>query len=226
MTRLEPEPPEIIFFLGAGASVEAGVPDTRSFIFGKGNPEECFIGHLKNNGFQNEINVLTKIFNSLDENKQNNIDVELVLQILHELNNRNENHVHHFYEPSTFKFNLPDEIESLKKLEELLRKFIREKVLAKVEKIDYLSPLLSFEKPLIIFSVNYDTCIESLSLKHKFSYTDGFELNWQPDLFNKKFDIKLFKLHGSIIWYQTNSGNYFKLPITQDEIELITGEIA
>jgi len=226
MTQSASDIPEIIFFLGAGASVEADIPDTRSFIFGREHSEDCFIGYLKNNGFQKEGDILTKIFSSLDENKRKNTDVELVLQILHELNDRTENHVHHFYEQSTFKFNSQDDVQSLKRIEELLRKFIREKVLANVNKIDYLSPLLSFEKPLIIFSVNYDTCIESLSLKHKLSYTDGFELNWQPDLFDKKYDIKLFKLHGSIIWYQTDSGNYLKLPVTQDKIQLITGEIA
>jgi hypothetical protein len=227
MTASETESPEIIFFLGAGASVEADIPDTRKFISGKGNCEEGFLERLEKQGNQKELDVLNDIIKSLDEQKRNNLDVELILEILDQLNDKDKYHIHHFYEPRTFKFNSQEDFESLKKLEYLLRQFIREKVLAKIDKIDYLSPLLSFKKPLFIFSVNYDTCIELLSLKHNLSYTDGFELNWDEDLFDKKnCDIKLFKLHGSIIWYQTDSGNYLKLPITQDNIELITGEIA
>ena len=74
-----------------------------------------------------------------------------------------------------------------------------------------LAPLVGF-KPINIFSVNYDTCIELLCTKHKLTYTDGFGLYWNPELFNSdKFDIKLFKLHGSIMWYSTDYGNFVKL---------------
>ncbi|MEN6291002.1 MAG: hypothetical protein ABFD07_03155, partial [Methanobacterium sp.] len=52
--------------------------------------------------------------------------------------------------------------------------------------------------------------------------------------FSQEIDVKLFKLHGSIIWYLTNEGNYLKLPILinaksakiENAIELISEEIA
>ncbi|MCK5724313.1 MAG: SIR2 family protein, partial [Gammaproteobacteria bacterium] len=79
--------------------------------------------------------------------------------------------------------------------------------------------------------MNYDTCIEMLCTKHRLTYTDGFDLYWNPEHLNSdKFDVRLFKLHGSIMWYSTDYGNFVKLlsknSDSDDEITLINGEIA
>lgn len=62
-------------------------------------------------------------------------------------------------------------------------------------------------------------------------YTDGFDIYWNPDNFkDDKFNIKLFKLHGSIIWYESIIKEYLKIPVRgfeNDEpinLRLITGE--
>jgi len=217
---------DIIFFLGAGASVEAHVPDTQAFIYGNKKNEPGFIQWLLEKGKNNEHELLMKILQSIGKSKEEIIDVELILQILHELNTIEQNLIVRFYNKKTFKFKSPEDIRLLKELENDLRQFIREKVTVKKEAIAYLTPLLAFQKPIKIFSVNYDTCIELLCMTHRLTYTDGFELNWQRDLFNKDFDVKLFKLHGSIIWYSTDRHNYLKLPIIQDEISIISEETA
>jgi hypothetical protein len=208
---------EIIFFLGAGASVEAGVPDARKFIWGQGKEGKGFLVWLFFTDRKKEFGTLSKLLRSLDTLPESKRDIEFILQLLHELNNREESFILQFFDQATFKFNSAEEIQALKDLERLLRQFIREKVLVEKEKIKYLSPLTEFPKPIVFFSVNYDTCIELLSVQHKFTYTDGFGLDWQPDSFERNFDIKLFKLHGSIIWYLTDEGNYLKLPIYLDE---------
>ncbi len=157
------------------------------------------------------------------------VDVELLLEALHELNNRG-------------KYVLPDISElneklkrrkyELESLEKELRRFIREKTIVSEDKIGYLAPLKEFVdeyKTLDIFSVNYDTCIEQFCKKHNFTYTDGFELYWNPNAFKNDYKIKLYKLHGSVTWYKTDEGDYIKVPIASekgDEIELITGEKA
>jgi len=113
-----------------------------------------------------------------------------------------------------------------------LRRFIREKTIVSEEKIDYLMPLKEFVAKygmLDIFSVNYDTCIEQFCKEYDLRYTDGFELYWHPGLFDKDYEVKLYKIHGSVMWYLTDRGTYVKIPIAsteKDEIEFITGETA
>jgi len=250
----------IIFFLGAGASVTAGVPDTESFISGN----EGFKKRIEDEGSEEEKKALQAILKILEKrNKETSqkyrdfprqikdkkkseeferikfekekfekIDVELVLETLYKLNNKGVEILPDFYDETTLKFE--EKEESLKSLEKELRGFIREKTIVSEDKIDYLAPLKEFinkdkYKTLDIFSVNYDTCIEQFCKEYSLRYTDGFELYWHPGLFEKDYDVKLYKIHGSVMWYLTDRGTYVKIPIAsneEDEIELITGETA
>jgi hypothetical protein len=106
----------------------------------------------------------------------------------------------------------------------------------KSQKIDYLKPFRGFIQeakdsgtPLDIISLNYDTCIEQFCNMFKMQYEDGFDISWNPETFNRyDADIRLYKLHGSAIWYQSNRGTFLKLPIKNDigEIQLISDEKA
>jgi len=82
---------------------------------------------------------------------------------------------------------------------------------------------------LDIISVNYDTSIEQFCNVHKLVYQDGFDVHWNPKTFeNKHTDIRLYKPHGSVMWYQSDRGRYIKLPVMtgKSKIQLITGEKA
>jgi hypothetical protein len=63
-------------------------------------------------------------------------------------------------------------------------------------------------KKVEIFSLNHDTLIEQLLDKKKMEYSDGFTEDdlqiriWNKKSFNDKSKINLYKLHGSINWYQ------------------------
>ena len=98
--------------------------------------------------------------------------------------------------------------------------------------IKYLEPFLGFIeefRPLDIVSLNYDTCIEQFCNVNKLSYQDGFAIDWNPKIFEEEnTDIRLYKLHGSIIWYHSSRGGYVKLPVMTNEssVKLITGETA
>jgi hypothetical protein len=78
--------------------------------------------------------------------------------------------------------------------------------------------------------VNYDVCIEIFCDAFEKEYVDGFYLKWEPETLRERsdVDIKLYKIHGSIIWFQTDRGNQIKLPIKSEkaEVQLITGEKA
>lgn len=227
---------ELVFFLGAGASIEAGIPDTHKFIYGKENENgiQGFLEWLRERNKEKELKILEIILARLKQRSDCPIiDVELVLGTLNALNNKEKYDLIYFYDQETFKFVSEDEIEVLRILESDLKEFIRKKVVVNKDKINYLKPLIEFQEPINIFSVNYDTCIEMLCIQHKLTYTDGFDLYWNPELFEKEFDVKLFKLHGSIMWYLTDYGNYVKLPIKlpietigEYRFPLYSGEIA
>jgi len=227
---------EMMFFLGAGASIEAGVPDTIGFIYGQKEKGgiQGFREYLKENKMDEESDVFEIILTILQQKIDNSIndvkiDIELVLGTINTLNKKEEYELVYFYDQNTFKFKIEEE-QILIDLENLLKGFIRRNVVVNKSEISYLAPLTEF-KPINIFSVNYDTCIEMLCIKHRLTYTDGFDLYWNPELLNSdKFDVKLFKLHGSIMWYLTDYGNFVKLLSKKDdgvdEISLITEEIA
>ena len=222
---------DVIFFLGAGASVKAGVPATKQFIFAKKSKEgyDGFLEEINNNGNKKEKDALKWIIDNLKKWKRRELDVELLLEILHKANTRQDEVLLSLYSgPMWFKHD-----EGLKKLEPQLRQFIREQTIVDEEKIDYLEPLKDFisgDRSLNIFSVNYDTCIEQFCKRYELEYTDGFELYWNSKLFVEgKHGVSHYKLHGSIMWYLTDRNTYVKIPIASDEgdtIKLITGETA
>ena len=205
--------------LNAGTSARMGDSITKEFI-------NEFVGTIGKNA-----EALEEIQKILREKREIvDVDVELLLEALHELNNRSK------YVLSDIYTELNEELKGreyeLESLEKELRRFIREKTIVSEDKIGYLAPLKEFVdkyKTLDIFSVNYDTCIEQFCKKHNFTYTDGFELYWNPNSFKNDYKIKLYKLHGSVTRYKTDEGDYIKVPIAsekEDEIELITGEKA
>jgi hypothetical protein len=222
---------EIIFFLGAGASVPAGVPDTRSFIYGKTTKDDTggFLENIKKSGIEGERKVLEALLERLEGKLgKKQIDLEKVLESITELNNLSESVLPEFFEEKKFIFDQED-LKHLRNLEKKLREFIRERTMVSDDKVEYLGPLRDFV-PLRIYSVNYDTCIEQFCKKYSLTYTDGFELYWHPDFFGEeeKYDVKHYKLHGSVMWWLTNRNTYVKIPIGSpvENIELITGEIA
>ena len=87
-------------------------------------------------------------------------------------------------------------------------------------RLDHLKPLVGacLDENVVavdVFSLNHDTVIEKVLKKHldlsKVKFTDGFDLyvqkpnlrRWKPSLFQDRcFKVRLFKLHGSIDWFQ------------------------
>lgn len=210
---------EVVFFLGAGASVCAGVPDTYSFV-------KKFMDEVS--GTEKEETV-RKIVETLISWKRTDIDIELLLEALTKLQNKEGEPLLQFYEGRDFI--LKGYFEKNPIIGDL-KDFIKSKAIVTEEKIQYLQPLIGFVNeftPLNVISVNYDTCIEQFCNVHKLTYRDGFDVHWNPKtFFLEHTDICLYKLHGSVMWYQSNRGDYIKLPVMTEasKIQLITGETA
>jgi hypothetical protein len=103
------------------------------------------------------------------EEKKNEIDIELLLETIEKIENRDNEVLPLFYEKSTFNlsecsgFGLISGKKRL--LSEEIKRFIKLTFTEKEIRIEYLKPLISFikdQKPLSIFSTNYDVCIEEL----------------------------------------------------------------
>jgi hypothetical protein len=191
---------DVIFFFGAGASVDASIPDTYGFAV-------QFSEHVKN-CHSDLFTTLLKIielrekFNESDNClKTKTIDIEQLLDTLRRLTLKEKEPLLYFFEDKKFC----DTIESAAcfKLKDTLESFIREKVVVRDnDKLQYLRELLKFDTPLEIYSTNYDTCIEQLCYLTHRRYTDGFNIDWAEENFNGNYDIKHYKLHGSVIWFE------------------------
>ena len=210
---------EIMFFLGAGASVKAGVPDTYSFV-------NEFINSISDSDKKDQLG---KIVGILKDWKDDSIDIELLLETLTKLWERDQEPILNFFAD---KDAVLSEYSENKSLIDDLKNFIKNKAIVSEENIQYLKPLLSFVdefRPLHIISLNYDSCIEQFCNVHKLAYQDGFDVHWNPKNFMAEHtDVCLYKIHGSVMWYQSDRGSYIKLPVMakENEIQLITGEKA
>lgn len=210
---------EVVFFLGAGASVAAGVPDTYSFV-------KEYLDNLQG---AKKKRTIEEIIKTLKQWKGTEIDIELLLETLTKIRDKDLDPLLQFYSRDTFSLSGYNEKAPLI---DSLKDFIKTKGIVSEEKVQYLQPLLAFIEetpPLDIISVNYDTSIEQFCNLHKLTYQDGFEVHWNPKTFDRDHtEIRLYKLHGSIMWYQTDRGDYIKLPVMTEasNIQLITGEKA
>lgn len=202
---------EVIFLFGAGASVDADIPDTYQFV-------EDFKNHVKQNHSQ-LYDALLKIiqvregFNQNFYGSEKKVDIEELLDTLQRLISKDKEPLLDFYEAKEFWSTLEEN--HFPELKTHLEDFVRERVIAKEENLEYLKELLNFDSPLEIYSTNYDTCIEQLSYLNHRKYTDGFDVYWDKENFEKKgYDIKHYKMHGSVIWYQNEkTKECVKIPV-------------
>ena len=79
-----------------------------------------------------------------------------------------------------------------------------------------------------VFTTNYDSVIEYYCAKKQIDFTCGFELErftrrqfWKPELFGEYRGLKLYKLHGSLDWRETNDGRIERVP-TEEQVSRAT----
>jgi len=211
------EKPEVVAFLfGAGASVEAGVPDTVRLI-----------EQFRNKDADPKVSAFLDRLSQWAQQQKRTVDIELVLETLQRLADWNEDPLSGFAENPVMVEGIDPHA-----LLARLRDFIKEKVLVDASRIDYLKPLRGFVdayRPLHIYSANYDTAIEVFCAENKLKYRDGFDEAWNPGVFDEpNADLRLFKLHGSVTWYRSNRGRFLKIPVLLKEssVELVTKERA
>ena len=216
---------EVLFFLGAGASVAAGVSDTYGMV--KAFKQKIASQWANVKALNKIIEILEK--SEIEKGREGKVDIELLLETIDKLEKKEQEVLLKFYKITDYALEGYAEKETLK---DEIKEFIKECGVVNTKRIEYLEPLLGFlgeYRPLEVFSVNYDLCIEQLCNQYKKDYTDGFDNKWNPKLFEEnRFDIRLYKIHGSVRWYYTDRADYVKLQTKTKgkETRLITGERA
>jgi SIR2-like protein len=201
----------VCIFLGAGSSVPAGLPTTVGFV-------EEYLSHVRSrerlSGAFARLSTLLSLWTESGPTPKDPIDVELLLESLSLATNIHSNVAGAFFEPSASEI-LADP--ALPELLEDLRSFIRERCAVDPRKTTYWQTLLGFIQSYgrtHIFSTNYDLVMETFLQSYGYPCTDGFDQGWNPALFETPgVQACLYKLHGSVNWFATPTGTYFKLPI-------------
>lgn len=192
---------EIIFFLGAGASVDAGMPTvaqfTQSLKESLANLRD--VDGIPRPQFKQFFDLVSEQDHTVEENYERFFEwVKLVLNVRREP----------YRELIDLRIppGLLDVITSLPfvighEVISLLRSYQTSP--AYLARLDEFLPESGRLK---IFSLNYDCCVEDACHAAKIDLTTGFDPStggWNPSLFAKREQgINLYKLHGSLSWYQ------------------------
>jgi len=198
-------PPRFAFLLGAGASVDAGLPTLTILT-------DNFVKHLETANkylFQSLKDILSGI-GSGEETKLPDVEtllgnLERILELRHPL--------------------LLKQVRDAAIIQHELRKFIWEN-LRQSKSFDYLDSLrkwLTISRPMDIFSLNNDLVVESWCENMGLSFSDGFDQNrtWSiGSLESTSTDVRLHKIHGSINWFRDKNTDLLKSEKKADRISL------
>ena len=237
---------DIIFLIGAGCSVEAGIPASGRMIeeieiLLKKEPEWKKFDRLYNH-LKSAIHYSAGLKGQFNSEVAYNI--ETLVNTLHELE-RNEDHpLYPFIATwnSRFVTLAGPEFEAISDFRRLILRQLKGWVLLEdQDQASYYSGFIKLQRDLNfalrIFSLNYDLCVEYLET-NDFKIETGFPgmgtaKFWDYERFDSglaehtKPNVYLYKLHGSINWRRDEKKNLLRLPHTEktkpEEMEIIFG---
>lgn len=233
----------IIFLLGAGASVDAGIMHARQMT---DDIEHKVKDHTDFKPFKDLYNYLKSsiIYQRGLEGKfyDHNVTIEDLLNALSDLNQKHQNKLYPFI--GSWNIHLLNvagkDFENISKLDQNIRHQLFSWLnITRYDDSYYFKGLGNFAKetgsPIRIFTLNYDLCVEKALEKHRFKIELGFDDvgTWEATRFDRNnnndnttdTEIYLYKLHGSIDWIrEKDNGNTLrKCDTPQAEPELIFG---
>jgi hypothetical protein len=206
---------DVIFLLGAGASVEAGVHTSNEITdilvnYGSYCPSE------NSSAIENLLRYIQVKIADYLQVKASDVNFEYILGTLMELSKKEEYSIVPFLGEGDSLVKKLEKVISVQEVIDKLYALLREMLFVR-NSVDYLNPLKTFfgvAKPIDVFTLNYDISVETAFDNNKISYTTGFKRRkngkpiWNPSQFGKKsFDARIYKLHGSVNW-----GQYFHYP--------------
>ncbi|MFZ0329567.1 MAG: hypothetical protein WBQ25_05030 [Nitrososphaeraceae archaeon] len=179
---------DTIFFLGAGASVDAGFVDVVRL-------KDEFLKWLENESKKDVLSISTEILATLKHWKDratdltNDVDIEILLEAAEKIENKNEDPLTGFYESNILKLERNPVYSSIinkrilsKEIKTFIKKYFNQTDI-QTEYLQHLKDFLEPDKSLQIFSTNYDICIEQFCKKSGIGFVDTFD----PKIRTKKW---------------------------------------
>jgi hypothetical protein len=222
-----------LFFIGAGGAVDFGFYDTGGFF--KEVEKRIQKGEIITDELQKAI--FKSIHEYLDVHNKR-VDIEQILFELYHFKNfledfgKEQNYKDWLFleqgkvnlsqmDPDVLEFRkfLEKYLKALDKLEKAVNGLVHEfysKEPDKKCKNVYRKLIKDVMQPVSIFTTNYDLCIEA-AFSEDTTFYDGFcendgTLVWRPELFGShKYNLRLYKLHGSVDWTWDESGDGGKI---------------
>lgn len=188
---------DVVFLLGAGASIPCNVPGMKGLM-------SQFESQVTDKEAQGLIRILKQ---------PPTVGLEEFIERVHTLANLNRRNKVIFYQLICAGEKTRENLEIISSLEESLMNFIWVKCLnfnrTRAEQT-YL-PLLDLRKThnwnqMHIFSLNYDTCVEETCIRNGIEYNCGLKKEKKDE----KTEIYLYKLHGSVSWFKDPSDQQIK----------------
>lgn len=206
---------KVIFLLGAGASVEAGVSPSSKITDVLVN-YSSYCPSKNSTAIENLLRYIQVRIAEYLHTKTDSVNFEYLLGTLVELSKKEESPIVPFLGEGDQLVRRLEEKISLDEVIDKLYSLLRELLYIRYP-LDYLSPLkdfLSLSRPLNIFTLNYDLCLEKAFEALGIPYTTGYKARdkdlpiWDPSEFEKNsYEVSIYKLHGSIDW-----GQMFRYP--------------
>lgn len=202
----------VTFLLGAGASMDAGLPSMKDLV-------DSFVDAEK--GADPPSTALAQVLRGLESfvsksTMRKVLDLELLLEALEALATRDENVLTPFVDGWQSGGPGSEDPSRFADLKRRLEDHLRRSLDVDPALVTYLGPFVRLArelKGLDVFTLNYDVAMEVAAEVEDVSYTDGFDTTWNPALFDeiKRHPIRLYKLHGSLIWYAREAGRIVKI---------------
>lgn len=232
----------IIFLLGAGASVDAGIMHAQAMT----NDIETKIqndGEFK--GFKDLYNYLKSSIvyqRGLEgEFRHQEVNIEDLLNVLAEIKQKHHNKLYPFI--GSWNVHLQkvagEDFEKVTQLDKLIRKQLFNWInIRDYDRCSYFKGFHSLANEigsaLRVFTLNYDLCVEKALDKQDAHVELGFDerRDWEASNFdsdeNSRTSVYLYKLHGSIDWIRENEKGQVlkKCDSPQENPELIFGTTA
>lgn len=233
---------EIVVLLGAGASVEAGIPDSHQMVSRIENRIES--GEDQWNNYRELYRLLrSSVYygDGLDGifGDAVSYNIERLVGVLDELRKRQGHTLYPFVGAWTPKLREVAGIrfEKVDEFRNEIVKLLRERwlPLSDERRASYFSGLLRFhreyEYPLRIFSLNYDLCVERACGRENVQRGFSADQHWDWRLFDETSEdprpLLLYKLHGSTDWRREDDGRVMcsdaSSAIDHDDVALIFG---
>ena len=211
---------EVIMLLGAGASVEAGIPDSNEMVRRVEGLIQTHDGWKRHQGLYNYIRSSIYYADGIDGVFGDSVqfNIERLVNVLEELQRKERHTLYPFvgaWNPKLVEVAGVD-FENVETLRTAIVQILRDEwvVLPRRESASYYSGLVrfqeEFEHPLRVFSLNYDLCVEETCGRESVQRGFADDRAWDWRLFNETsgepIPLLLYKLHGSVDWHTNNYG--------------------